>query len=306
MSHQLVSDKVITLEPSRNLLSFNKFDDKGAQYAPDHYAPTMSGLEINHQIINNQLAILIAMLQLIIPAELIDDGKTTFEIRTNHLNYMIRVKTKNELLIKILLSSFLETKNCCYLEINGCIYRNGLYRDILSLEYNPQSFRQPDDSIREYIIQWLQKSVSRGWETMIFFGGECTMLGKILSGHSKSQYFYTDFPSIYNDILHNYKNPNVELIDYKTWKISRKISRNGFINDSAILDCCYIINTGYQGMGENLSKEICKVNASEIYVISCNQESWAKDLSVLSKSYNLLEQVEIRTNYSVWIYKLSK
>ena len=100
MSLQLVSDKVITLEPSRNLLSFNKFDD------------------INHQIINKSLEILIAMLKLIVPVELLDDGKTSFEIRRNHLNYSMRVNTKNKLLIKIVLRSFLEAENCCYLEIN--------------------------------------------------------------------------------------------------------------------------------------------------------------------------------------------
>lgn len=286
MTNQLVSEKVITIEPSRNLLSFNKFD------------------EINHQIINQNLELLISMLKLIIPIELLDDGKTKFEIRRNHLNYSMRVNTLNELLENILLRSFLEAKNCCYLEINGLIYLNDVYKDILSLEYYPLSFRQSDDSIREYMINWFQKTVPRipiKWNTLIFFGGECTLLGKILSGYSKQQYFYTDYPSIYSDIKRNYKNPNVEMINYKTWKISR----NGFINDSANLDCCCIVNTGFQGMGENLAREICKIYATEIYVISCNQESWAKDLSVLSESYNLLEQIEIRTNYSIWIYKLS-
>lgn len=283
MSQQLVSDKVITLEPSRNLLSFNKFD------------------EINHQIINEWLEILIAMLKLIVPIELLDDGKTTFEIRRNHLNYSMRVNAKNELLIKLILRSFLEAENCCYLEINGRIHRKGVYRDILSLEYDPLSFRQPDDSIREYMIQWMQKSVSRGWDTIIFFGGECTMLGKTLSGHSRTQYFYTDYPSIYDDIIRNYKNPSVEIIDYKTWTAN---ALN--LNCDDICRKCCIVNTGYQGMGENLAMEICKIGAGEIFVISCNLDSWAKDLVILSDSYNLQEQVEIRTNYSVWIYKLSR
>ena len=282
MSLQLVSDKVITLESSRNLLSFNKFDD------------------INHQIINKSLEILIAMLKLIVPVELLDDGKTSFEIRRNHLNYSMRVNTKNKLLIKIVLRSFLEAENCCYLEINGRIHRKGVYRDILSLEYDPLSFRQPDDSIREYMFQWFQ-NIPKGWDTIIFFGGECTMLGKILSGHSKSQYFYTDFISIYDDIIRNYKNPCVDMIDYKTWTAN---ALN--LNCDDIFRRCCIVNTGYQGMGENLAREICKLCAGEIYVISCNQESWAKDLVILSDSYNLQEQVEIRTNYSVWIYKLSR
>jgi hypothetical protein len=172
------------------------------------------------------------------------------------------------------------------------------------LEYDPRSFRQPDDSIREYMFQWFQ-NIPKGWDTMIFFGGKCTMLGKILSGHSKLQYFYTDFPSIYDDIIRNYKNPSAAMIDYKTWKWKSTV--NEFDSGGADISrqCC-IVNTGYQGMGENLTREICKLCAGEIYVISCNQESWAKDLVILSDSYNLQEQIEIRTNYSVWIYLLSR
>lgn len=283
MTLQLVSDKVITLEPSRNLLSFNKFD------------------EINHNIINEHLEILVAMLQLIIPLELIDDGKTNIEIRRNHLNYMIRINTKSELLIKILLHSFLDTKNCCYLEINRCIHHKKKYRDILSLEYDPLSFRQPDDSIREYIIQWFQKNVSKGFNTMIFFGGECVLLGKILSGYSKLQYFYTDFPSIYDDIQHNYKKPQVELINYKEWKVNTHL----YVDFTDIRRCC-IVNTGYKGMGDHLTKEICRIAANDIYIISCNQESWERDFIILNSYYDLLERIEIRTNYSVWIYKLSR
>lgn len=283
MTMQLVSDKVITIEPSRNLLSFNEFDD------------------INYQIINEPLKTLIAMLKPIIPLELIDDGKTTFEIRRNHLNYMIRVNTKREQLVKILLCSFQDDENCCYLEINGRIHRKKTYRDILSLEYDPLSFRQPDDSIREYIIGWFQKNVSSGWNTMLFFGGECILLGKILSGHSALQYFYTDFPSIYYDIQRNYNNPQVALIDYKEWQANTQWD----LDFPDIQRCC-IINTGYQGMGEHLAREICKTYARELYVISCNQDSWTADLTVLNEYYNLQENIEIRTNYSVWIYKLSR
>lgn len=290
----LVSDKVITLEPSRNLLSFNKFD------------------EINHEIINQYLEILVAMLKLIVPIELIEDGKTTFEIRRNHINYSMKIRTKNNILIKTILNSFLEAANCCYLEINGNIHKNGKYKDILSLEYNPRSFRQPDDSIREYIIHWVQKHISKGWHSMLFFGGECTLLGKILDGHSKYHYFYTDFPSIYEDIFENYRRVNsrfnihrsrheVELIDYKIWQCEDFWTLG--LKDKR--KCC-IVNTGYHGMGVNLATEICKIAGNEIYVISCNTESWIKDFLILEKFYNLLEQVEIRTNYSIWIYKLSR
>jgi hypothetical protein len=294
MAAQLVSDKIITLEPSRNLLSFNKFD------------------EINHQIINEYLESLLVLLQLIIPIEFIKDGKTTIEIRRNRMNYSLKLRTKNDKLIKTILDEFLEDAECCYLEVNGDIHKKGVYKDILSLEYNPRSFRQPDDSIRDYMIYWMQKHVSRGWDSMVFFGGECTLLGKILDGHSKSHYFYTDFPSIYDDIFNNYRYVNsrftrhkcrheVELIDYKVWRCP----------DFWLLDLkderkCCIVNTGYHGMGANLAAGICKIDSQEIYVISCNTESWNKDFLILKNFYNLLEQVEIRTNYSIWIYKLSR
>lgn len=285
MAQGLVSDKVITLEPSRNLLSFNKFD------------------EINHQIINEHLEILIAMLKLIVSIEVLADGKTTFEIRRNRVNYSMQIRTENDLLIKTILHFFLEAKNCCYLEINGRIYKNGLYRDILCLQYDPRSFRQPDDSIREYIMHLFQQQVSRDWDTMIFFGGECTMLGKILAGHSKRQYFYTDFPSIYNDVIRNYKNPQIELIDYKNWQFEYK---NISILEFKYSRKCCIINTGYHGMGANLAREICKIGGDELYVVSCNIESWNQDVLILNEFYNLQEQIEIRTNYSIWIYKLSR
>ena len=272
----------IPLPSTRSQIAFNKFD------------------EISYTIISNQLETFITGLRLIIPADLLADGRSRFEIRCNNFNYTIKLATKNETLIQILLRTFLEDDKCCYLEINGNIHRSGLYKDLLSLEYDPRSFRQPDDSIRDYMIKWFQNSVSKGWETMIFFGGECTLLGKILSAYSKTQYFYTDFTSIYGDIIRNYRDPLVELIDYGTWRSSI------WTCDASSDDwrCC-IINTGIHGMGANLASEVCKIGASEIFVISCNTQSWARDWEVLSETYNLAEQVELRTNYSVWIYKLS-
>lgn len=282
MEKSLITDKVIILEPVRNLISFHKFDD------------------IDYQIINYRLTSLIFILKIIIPTKLIEDGQTKFEIRGNHYNYSIRMNTNKDFLIQKLLHSFIENNDCCYLEINNFIHRNYLYKDIFSLEYNPLSFRQPDDSIREYIIQWFQQNIPKVWDIIMFFGGECTMLGKLLSSHSKQQYFYTDFNSIYNDIKHNYKNPLVNIINYKNWKAQ---PLHQYLHD--ILKCC-IINTGYQGIKENLAREICNINPTEIYVISCNQNSWICDYVFLKEYYNLLEQIEIRTNYSIWIYKLTK
>jgi len=281
MTKELINDKVITIEPSRNQLIFNKFED------------------VNLMIVNNHLNILFEKLKIMIPSKILEDGITKFELRMNHLNYMIKITTKNNIIIKILLESFLDDNNCCYLKINDQIYKHGIYKDILNLEYNPYSFRQPDDSIRDYMIQWFQKTLPRGWSSIIFFGGECTMLGKILSDHSILQYFYTDFISIYCDIIRNYTNPHVELIDYSIW------NSESFKKTKGDTKCC-IVNTGYKGMGVNLSTEISKIGSSEIYIISCNQDSWNKDWNILRNTYNLTEQVEIRTNYSVWIYKLSQ
>lgn len=280
--------KIITIEPYRNLISFNSFDD------------------IDLSIINQYLASLITALKIIIPLDILADKKTNIEIRRNHLNYILRITTKHAKLESIILKSFLTERKCCYLEINGKVYRNGLYKDILSLAYHPFSFRQPDDSIREYMISWFQKelnTITTGTllDSIIFFGGEATLLGKILHGYSKTQFFYTDFPSIYGDIKRNYRNPFVELIDYTNWTISGYTCLLNHIPKNASV--C-IINTGYNGMGSNLAKQIANLGTQAIYVISCNTDAWERDLGELNGVYVTTAQVEIRTNYSVWIYRL--
>jgi hypothetical protein len=283
-------EKVITLESCRNQISFNSFDD------------------INHDIINNHLAILIASLKIIIPINLIEDGKTNFDIRRNHINYSIRIKTKQDMITFLILRSFMDTSGCKYIEVNSHVYKNGLYKDILSLEYNPLSFRQPDDSIREYMISYFQKSFLQIHyqfdkeydviDNVILFGGECVLLGKILSGYSRRQIFYTDFQSIYDDILRNYKSPFANLIDYKTWECPNYYSFDNHANNVCI------VNTGFQGMGINLAKQLVLFKTNIIFVISCNEDSWNEDFLVLKNSYRINEKIEIRTNYSVWIYKL--
>ena len=67
-----------------------------------------------------------------------------------------------------------------------------------------------------------------------------------------------------------------------------------------------IINTGIKGMGHNLATEVCKINANKLYIISCNPESWKKDWIILNQYYSIENAIEIRTNYSVWIYVLVK
>lgn len=322
-----MQEHIITREPSRNLISFNKFED------------------VNPSIINKYLANVLADLKQVVPLEYLEDGKTTFQIRSNHINYSMLVHTPNDFIQKAIRRCFSDKRECCYLEINDNIYRNYLYKDIISLEYQPKSFRQSDDSIRNYMIEWFQRDIRQELEslrnalaipnftldTMLFFGGECVLLGKILSGYSKSQYFFTDFPSIYQDIIHNYKTPAAELIDYDTWKfanhhlaISKPINNNYEIdshsqNDSQtstststsneqdkMIDytLCAVVNTGVHGMGDNLACEINNLTANIVWVISCNEDSWSRDWLILQKKYDILEKIVITTNYSVCIYKL--
>jgi hypothetical protein len=321
-------ENIITIEPCRNLISFNKFD------------------EINPSIINKYLANILADLKLIISLDYLEDGKTNFQIRCNHINYSLQIKTSNDLIHRAILRTFADKSKCCFLEINDCIYRNNLYKDIISLEYQPKSFRQPDDSIRNYMLEWFQRDIRQELEylrdaicipnftfdTMLLFGGECIMLGKILSGYSKSQYFFTDFPSIYQDIIHNYRTPNAALINYNTWKYSDHLSliskpceiinntndniknndETNQYNENQDERCkmidytlCAVVNTGVQGMGNNLANEINNLEVNIIWVISCNKDSWNSDWQILQKKYEILEKIEIHTNYSVWIYKLS-
>ena len=72
MTKELINDKVITIEPSRNQLIFNKFED------------------VNLMIVNNHLNILFEKLKIMIPSKILEDGITKFELRMNHLNYMIK------------------------------------------------------------------------------------------------------------------------------------------------------------------------------------------------------------------------
>jgi len=296
-----ITPKVITIElPRRNKILFSSFDT------------------LDETILNEPLVSLIALLKFIIPESILAPVittpgsrakyNTTIELCRNHLNFIMRITTKDTLLPSIILKHFQTNKTCCHLEINGRIYKTGFYKDILSLEYYPFSFRQPDDSIREYMIQWMQRNFSYV-DLLVLIGGECTLFGKILSRFTKDTAFLTDFQSIADDVQRNYKSPMVELIDYDKWKLAESklagdklFTRTDTYNKKK--DIASIINTGFRGMGRNLAMEICRLDASKLYVISCNPDSWQSDWSILNRYYKLEDVLEIRTNYSVWIYVL--
>jgi hypothetical protein len=314
----------IILEASRNILSFS--------------LSSLSETEINYSICNNPLQKIIksilADIKNILPDTILSQsnnnnnnkGKNTFEIRANEFNWSLRLSTNSEKVIEYILKSYLEEEKCVYLEIKNIVKQNkkqsdtiihkaGKFKDILDLEYHPLSFRQPDDNIRNWIIHFFQnefyelKANCDRWQILICIGGECTLFGKIISSiHRK--YFLTDFQSIYNDLKYNYSgtlnNPNkldnlenILLIDYKTVSIDWE-KYNCDLGKSVI-----IANTGYQGLGENLASQLAISKISVIYIISCNETSFQKDFVILGQRYIVDRKIEIRTNYSVWIYKLT-
>ena len=190
---------------------------------------------------------------------------------------------------------------CCYLEINKIIHKDGKYKDILELEYHPLSFRQPDNNIRNTIITFFQNNIITDTRinTLVCIGGECTLFGRIFKSISR-KYFLTDYKSIYNDLVCNYLDcENISLIDYKTSSLEwDKYSRVGVM--------CIIANTGYQGLGIHLAEELIRSNAEIIYIVSCNVKSFQNDYLILGIRYRINKQIEIKTNYLVWIYKLIK
>jgi len=333
-----MNSEEIILEPSRNMLSFS--------------LSSLSEAEIDYSICNTSLQKIIKSIledikinlpeDILTPSEIKSDKQTdkqtdnitnkitnkkinkyTFEIRANEFNWSLRLSTSSEIIsekvmefMEYILKSYLEDVKCVYLEINKIIHKTGKFRDILELEYHPLSFRQPDDNIRNWIIQFFQHEFYQLYqlnqlfianidccETAFCIGGECTLFGKILSSiHRK--YFLTDFKSIYDDLNYNYfcngnQSEHILLIDYKTvsldWeKYKCDLEKN-----------VIIANTGYQGLGENLASELAMSKSKIIYIISCNETSFQKDFAILGQRYLVDRKIEIRTNYGVWIYKLA-
>lgn len=299
-------DEIIVLEPCRNLLAFSNFSD------------------IDYNICNTALKRILKHIVKVITEYIPKDikhfagsGKHNFEVRANDFNWSLRLSTKSEQLIASILQSYMADGKCVYLEITNnntktkTIHKDGKYHDILELDYHPLSFRQPDDNIRHTIISFFQNEIKflDTLATIVFIGGECTLFGKVFSKifskifsdkleiHSR-HYFLTDFQSIYDDLKYNYSNSeNISLIDYKTCSLEweKYTGSEGM---------CIIANTGYQGLGANLANELTRSGSAVIYIISCNQTSFQKDFAILETNYFIERKTEIKTNYSIWIYKL--
>lgn len=265
------------MEPSRNMITFSTF------------------AEIDYKICSPDLCNILDKIKHIILD--LESYTCTYTIRANVANWSIVLSSKTPMqsqIISIIVSRLLEISNCCYIQINDIIHHHEKYLDILDLAYHPLSFRQPDNTIRTYIMTYFISEMDLiRCNVLVCLGGECTLFGKLFQ--KKRKYFITDFQSIYDDLLYNYSsNCHITHVDYKTCVLDDILECNKYM----------IANTGYHGLGANLCQNLVRMQMNGIYIISCNKKSFQKDFVILSSTYKLVGEYEIRTNYSVWIYKL--
>ena len=263
-------------DPLRNSLCV---DDIG-EY--DNYDDSVTGKIINIQIKNK-----INFLKNI--GFLFDD---ICEIKTTEYSWYLNYKGNFNLdNIHILLND----SSLKYLTINSKIIKSDLMIEYINSEkicYNPLSFRQSDDSIKYQLYKILKEEILK--KKIYFIGGEMVFISKLLK--PTESIMYTDFMSIYQDAKYNILyNDNIHLINYDRDKL-KIVSR----------DYILIANTSKSGMGQNLSREILKLDLEKIVIISCNRKSFIRDLNILQNKYTINKIFDINTNYMVSIYFLIK
>ena len=281
--------ETIILASNRNLITFCEF------------------IEIDYSICSSALCCVLDYLKTILAdsKKYSSSRKDRFEIRANEYNWSLRLTTKSQELISIMLECILANEKCCYLEINKIIHQDGKYNDILELSYHPLSFRQPDNTIRNAIINTFQnENIDAEFRNIVLLGGECTLFGRLFND-TIAKHFITDYKSIYEDLKCNHsRSDNISLVDYKKCSLEWK----KYSIDNGIwgkYEMCIIANTGYQGLGKHLANELLHSGADTIYIVSCNEISFRNDYIILAEDYKIDWKKEIKTNYSVWIYKLS-
>jgi hypothetical protein len=181
-----------------------------------------------------------------------------------------------------------------YLAINTKILKQDFMIEYINSEkisYNPLSFRQSDDSIKYHVYNILQREIIS--TNIYFLGGEMVFIAKLLKPIKKVM--YTDYISIYDDAKLNFvsDHDNIHLINYDKDKLK-------YISTDYIL----IANTSKHGLGQNLCKELIKLNLDEIIIISCNRKSFIRDLINLQHKYKINKMFDISTNYMVSVYFL--
>ena len=192
----------------------------------------------------------------------------------------------------------LNDETLVYLYINGITYKNNKMIDYIHDEriyYDPQSFRQSDDSIKNELYQILKDNVipNKINNKIYFIGGEMVFFAKLL----KPSCFImnTDFQSIYNDALSNFPEnvDNIHLIKYTFNKLT-KVDKNYTL----------IANTSRNGLDKNLCKEILELELNRIIIISCNKKSFIRDFNYLYNKYKITKIFDLNTNYTVSVYFL--
>ena len=260
------------LDPKRNSLCF---DD-------------LSNIQCDNTIANKQIKEKINFLK-----DLGFGFDNICEIKTTeyswYLNYNGDYNSEN---IEILLSDI----TLKYLAINTKILKQDLMIEYINSEkisYNPLSFRQSDDSIKYHVYNILQREIIS--TNIYFLGGEMVFIAKLLKPIKKVM--YTDYISIYDDAKLNFVSDqdNIHLINYDKDKLK-------YVSTDYIL----IANTSKQGLGQNLCRELLKLNLDEIVIISCNRKSFIRDLTNLQHKYKINKMFDINTNYMVSIYFLNK
>ena len=196
----------------------------------------------------------------------------------------------------IIFNLLMEDISLVYLCINCNIYKNGKMIEIINdikILYNPYSFRQNDTSIKNTIYDILIKEIKN--KNLYLIGGEMVFYCVLLKPNNFIM--YTDYESIYEDAITNFSdmNDNITFINYDKDKL-KKCEK----------DYTLIANTSKHGLGDNLCKEINKLELDELVIISCNKKSFIRDLKKLELKYKLIKYFDINTNYSVCVYFLTK
>lgn len=223
------------------------------------------------------------------------DDKINCEIKTTDYSWYLKIDNfiQNVDLIKKLL----DDSTLVYLEINSEIIKSDLMIDYIEkdiIRYDPRSFRQTDNNIKNKIYEILKYEITS--KKLYLIGGEMVFFAKLL----KPERFiaYTDFESIYNDAIYNFpeNKDNIKLINYEKVNLD--------IVDSDINKYHLIANTSKHGLGQNLCQEILNLNFNNITIISCNKKSFQRDFLILQSKYYITKIFDITTNYSVCLYFL--
>ena len=129
----------------------------------------------------------------------------------------------------------------------------------------------------------------------ILIGGEMYLYGKILNEFFNTKTYISDTESIVRDSKRNDPNRTnsiFEYVNYNTFKFTSNIPSTNSIA---------ICNVSKNGLGTNLSEQLCKCKPKIIISIWCSYKALEKDYTILKKSYNIMQIFRYNTNYEVFL-----